>query len=223
MTRANRSTSRRRTATPPVSHSPRCSPPATAGAANLDAPITKAVRWLKAHQTASGGWGGGVGTEAPNTNSTGLIVQALADAGCADAAMASGTAFLKSAEATAADAGTPLGDQLGAIAYTPAEYQAARTTGIGGLDTWVRASAQAALGLSQIGFHDLTLGHAGAQGPPDPGCSPPGPPPPPPGEKPAPTGDHAVKPPVSPKAAPRRCGPVRRAAPWSSPSMPRRR
>ncbi|WP_326949251.1 hypothetical protein OG439_10860 [Amycolatopsis sp. NBC_01307] len=171
-----------------------------AGAANLDAPITKAVRWLKAHQTASGGWGGGVGTEAPNTNSTGLIVQALADAGCADAAMASGTAFLRSAEATAADAGTPLGDQLGAIAYTPAEYQAARTTGIGGLDTWIRASAQAALGLSQVGFHDLTLGHAGAQGPPDPGCSPPGPPPPPPGEKPAPTGDHAVKPPLSPKA-----------------------
>ncbi|MEU8632182.1 hypothetical protein AB0C38_08450 [Amycolatopsis sp. NPDC048633] len=168
-----------------------------AGAANLEGPITKTVRWLKAHQTASGGWGGGVGTEAPNTNSTGLIVQALADAGCVDAAMASGTAFLKSAQATAADSGNRLGDQLGAIAYTPAEYEAARTNGIGSLDTWIRASAQASLGLAQVGFHDLTLGHAGAQGPPDPGCLPP---PPPPGEKPPATGSPAVKPPVSQKA-----------------------
>lgn len=170
-----------------------------AGAANLDAPITRAVAWLKAHQTASGGWGGGVGTEAPNTNSTGLILQALADAGCVDAAMASGTAFLKSAQVTAADAGNRLGDQLGAIAYTPAEYQAARTNGIAGLDTWIRASAQASLGLSQVGFHDLTLGRAGTPGPPDPGCTPP-PPPRPPGENPAVTGNPAAKPPVSKKA-----------------------
>ncbi|MFJ1758781.1 hypothetical protein ACIOD2_00605 [Amycolatopsis sp. NPDC088138] len=170
-----------------------------AGAADLDAPITRTVRWLKAHQTASGGWGGGVGTEAPNTNSTGLILQALADAGCADAATASGTAFLESAEATAADAGTRLGDQLGAIAYTPAEYAAARTNGISGLDTWIRASAQAALGLSGTGFHDLTLGHTGAPTQPDPGCSLAAPPPPT-GEKPPAAGNPAATPPVSKKA-----------------------
>ncbi|MEA5363108.1 hypothetical protein VA596_26495 [Amycolatopsis sp., V23-08] len=169
-----------------------------AGAADLDEPITKTVRWLKAHQAASGGWGGGVGTEAPNTNSTGLIVQALADAGCADAAMDAGTAFLESAEATAADAGTRLGDQLGAIAYTPAEYASARTTGISALDAWIRASSQAALGLSRTGFHDLTLGHTGAPTPPDPGCTPP--PPPPPGEKPPATSNPAAPPPVSKKA-----------------------
>ncbi|GLY39383.1 hypothetical protein Amsp01_054070 [Amycolatopsis sp. NBRC 101858] len=166
-----------------------------AGAANLDAPITKTVRWLKAHQTASGGWGGGVGTEAPNTNSTGLILQALADAACVDSAMTSGTAFLKSAQATAADSGNRLAGQLGAIAYTPAEYQSARTNGIGGLDTWIRASAQAALGLSQVGFHDLTLGHAPVAKQPDPGCLPS-----PPGEKPPVKGSPAVTPPVSKKA-----------------------
>ncbi|MEU8632773.1 hypothetical protein AB0C38_11430 [Amycolatopsis sp. NPDC048633] len=169
-----------------------------AGAADLDAPITKAVKWLKAHQTATGGWGGGVGTEAANTNSTGLILQALADAGCVDAAMTSGTAFLKSAQVTAADAGTPLADQLGAIAYTPAEYQAARTNGIGGLDTWIRASAQASLGLSQVGFRDLTLRRAPVAKQPDPGCLPP--PPPPPGEKPPATGSPAATPTVSKKA-----------------------
>ncbi|MFJ7213629.1 hypothetical protein [Amycolatopsis sp. NPDC098790] len=169
-----------------------------AGAAGLDAPITKTVRWLKAHQTTSGGWGGGVGTEAANTNSTGLILQALADAGCVDAAMTSGAAFLESAQVTAADLGTRLEDQVGAIAYTPAEYQAARTNGIAGLDTWIRASAQAGLGLSQVGFHDLTLRRAGTPTSPDPGCLPP-PPPSPPGEKPAPTGEHLSTPPVSKK------------------------
>ena len=52
-----------------------------AGTTGLDDAIARARSWLVAHQDPSGGWGGGVGTEAPNTNSTGLIVQALADAG----------------------------------------------------------------------------------------------------------------------------------------------
>ena len=130
-----------------------------AGAAGLNAPIAKAIKWLKAHQRASGGWGGGVGTEAPNTNSTGLIVQALADAGGADQAVAEGVAYLKSAQVTAkADTGNRLQDDVGAIAYNPGSYEAARTDGLSGLDTWIRASAQASLGLSQIGFHALTQG-----------------------------------------------------------------
>ncbi|ONF70839.1 hypothetical protein [Amycolatopsis keratiniphila] len=130
-----------------------------AGAAGLDAPIAKTVSWLKANQTPGGGWGGGVGTEAPNTNSTGLIVQALADIGGADAAVDKGVRYLKSAQANAAaDAGNKLAGELGAIAYDPASYEAARSSGIGGADTWIRASAQASLGLSQVGFYALAKG-----------------------------------------------------------------
>ncbi|MEU3642412.1 hypothetical protein AB0E59_03450 [Lentzea sp. NPDC034063] len=129
-----------------------------AGATGLDEPIARTVTWLKNNQSAGGGWGGGVGTEAPNTNSTGLIVQALADAGGAGPEVARGVEFLKSAQAGASDAGTALAGQIGAIAYNPASYQAARTGGISGIDTWIRASAQASLGLSQIGLYALAKG-----------------------------------------------------------------
>ncbi|MFB9839642.1 hypothetical protein, partial [Actinoallomurus acaciae] len=130
-----------------------------AGATGLDGPIGKAVNWLKSVQDPGGGWGGGVSTEAPNTNSTGLIVQALTDAGGADDAVRRGVAYLSSAQVTAgADGGDPLSDQIGAIAYTPEDYQSAKSTGITGMDTWVRAGAQAALGLARIGFYDLTQG-----------------------------------------------------------------
>lgn len=129
-----------------------------AGATGLDDPIAKTVSWLKANQDPGGGWGGGVSTEAPNTNSTGVIVQALADAGGADTAVDKGVRYLKSAQANAADSGTKLAGELGAIAYDPASYEAARASGIGGLDTWIRASAQASLGLSQIGFYALAKG-----------------------------------------------------------------
>lgn len=139
-----------------------------AGATGLDGRIAKTVKWLKANQAPSGGWGGGVGTEAPNTNSTGLIVQALADAGGADVAVAKGVAFLRSAQVTAeADAGNRLKDQIGAIAYTPGAYKTARTEGLSGLDTWIRASAQASLGLSQVGFTALTRRDIPV-GPPEP-------------------------------------------------------
>ncbi|MEV6908532.1 hypothetical protein [Amycolatopsis sp. NPDC051071] len=128
-----------------------------AGAAGLDVPIAKTVSWLIGNQTPGGGWGGGVGTEAPNTNSTGMIVQALADAGGADVAVDRGVRFLKAAQASAAaDSGNRLAGDIGAIAYNPDSYVAARVNGIGGLDTWIRAGAQASLGLSQIPFSTLT-------------------------------------------------------------------
>ncbi len=165
-----------------------------AGAENLDVPIARTVAWLKANQTGNGGWGGGVGTEAPNTNSTGLIVQALADAGGADAAVAKGVAYLRTAQATAADAGNALADHVGAIAYNPESYQAAKTGGIVGTDTWVRASAQASLGLSLVGFYDLTQAHVPPNPPtPPPGGGDPPPPPPPPAANP-PVSDKAGKP-----------------------------
>lgn len=136
-----------------------------AGAPGLDGPIDRTVAWLKASQTASGGWGGGVGTEAPNTNSTGLIVQALTDAGGAGAEVGRGTSYLTSAQATAEDAGTSLAEHVGAIAYNPESYLAARTGGITGVDTWIRAGAQASLGLSGVGFHDLVTGNVPEQPP----------------------------------------------------------
>ncbi|WP_439657448.1 hypothetical protein ACSHWB_34350 [Lentzea sp. HUAS TT2] len=129
-----------------------------AGAANLDQPIARTVKWLKDNQVTGGGWGGGVGTEAPNTNSTGLIVQALADAGGAESQVDSGVAFLKSAQAKDSDADTALAGHLGAIAYNPASYVAAREGGISGIDTWIRASAQASLGLSQVSLYALAKG-----------------------------------------------------------------
>lgn len=127
-----------------------------AGATGLDDEIDRTVGWLVENQDAGGGWGGGFGTEAPNTNSTGLIVQALAQAGAPADVIADGEAYLKSAQATAAqDSGNALAGDIGAIAYNPADYQDAKTSGIAGLDTWIRAGAQASLGLSQVGFYEL--------------------------------------------------------------------
>ncbi|WP_460849298.1 hypothetical protein [Phytohabitans suffuscus] len=141
------------------------------GVTGLDAPIARTVAWLKQRQSAGGGWGGGVNTEAPNTNSTGLIVQALADAGGADTAVERGMAYIKSAQATAAaDSGNALAEELGAIAYNPEQYQAAKTDGIVGRDTWIRASAQASLALSQVGFYDLARGNLPVD--PTPGSEP---------------------------------------------------
>ncbi len=130
----------------------------SAGATGLDDPITRAVGWLQANQDPSGGWGGGVSTTAPNTNSTGLIVQALAAADADPAVISRGEGYLASAQVGDADASTPLGADTGAIAYTPAEHDAARTTGITSRDTWIRATAQASLGLSQVGFAELVSG-----------------------------------------------------------------
>jgi hypothetical protein len=130
-----------------------------AGATGLDGPIERAVAWLTEHQTAGGGWGGGVGTEAPNTNSTGLIVQALADAGGADAAVDRGVAFIRSAQVTEADAGTALAAHVGAIAYNPQQYQTAKTGGLTGIDSWIRATAQASFAFSQVGLYDLATGN----------------------------------------------------------------
>ncbi|MEU4805581.1 hypothetical protein [Actinosynnema sp. NPDC023587] len=150
-----------------------------AGAAGLDGPIDSAVRWLKANQDPGGGWGGGVGTEAPNTNSTGLIVQALAEAGGAEAHVDAGVAYLRSAQATPErDAATLLSEDIGAIGYSPDHYTAAQADGLGAVDTWIRAGAQASLGLAQVGFFDLAGGRVPPAEPPTtapPATTPPAP------------------------------------------------
>lgn len=126
-----------------------------AGATGLQPSIDKAVAWLETEQQSDGGWGGGVGTEATNTNSTGLIAQALADAGASTDAITRGAGFIRSAQAIATDSSDALKDDIGAIAYVPGDYEQAKTDGIGSLDTWIRASAQASLGLSRQSFWNL--------------------------------------------------------------------
>lgn len=132
----------------------------SAGTTGLDGPIDATVDWLVANQDPSGGWGGGVTTAAPNTNSTGLIVQALAAADADPTVIARGEAYLRSAQVDDDDAATPLAGHRGAIAYTPAQYDQARRSGIGSSDTWIRATTQASLGLSQVGFATLVDGAA---------------------------------------------------------------
>ena len=130
-----------------------------AGATGLDARINKAITWLKGQQKSSGGWGGGVGTESPNTNSTGLIVQAIAGRPGTASNTTKGAGYLAGAQATAKrDSGNALKDEIGAIAYTPADYRTGKADGITSRDTWIRASAQASLGLSRVSFATLVKG-----------------------------------------------------------------
>lgn len=136
------------------------------GVPGLDEPIDRARRWLIGEQQPAGGWGGGVNTEAPNTNSTGLVVQALASAGGADDAVAAGQDYLGAAQVTAADRDNDLRNEVGAIAYRPEDYRSARQGGIVGVDTWIRAGAQASLGLAAVGFPELVFGEVPPPEPP---------------------------------------------------------
>lgn len=131
-----------------------------AGATGLDAKIAKAVSWLKGQQKANGGWGGGVGTGAPNTNSTGLITQALAGRPGTGSNVSKGASFISLAQATAArDSGNELKGEIGAIAYSRGDYITGKTDGLDDVrDSWIRASAQASLGLSQVSFATLVKG-----------------------------------------------------------------
>lgn len=148
-----------------------------AGASGLDDPIGRAVAWLVQHQQPGGGWSGGASTDAPNTNSTGLVVQALADAGADAQVIAGGAAYLRSAQADPTDAATAMKDDIGAIGYQPADLVTARTDGITTLDTWIRAGTQASLGLSRTSFwrlvtHDTPPPAVGTTPPPVPAAPP---------------------------------------------------
>ena len=75
-----------------------------AGDAEVDAAIESGVAWLEETQAEDGSFGGGVATEAPNSNSTGNAGQALAEAGAHEApraAAANRTSGLTAATARA--------------------------------------------------------------------------------------------------------------------------
>ncbi|WP_243057019.1 hypothetical protein [Nocardioides sp. SR21] len=108
-----------------------------------------AVEWLLAAQRKSGAFGGGVGTEAPNANSTGLAAAALVAAG-EDAAAAKAAAWLRAHQATnVANCVYYDSADLGAVFYD----DAARSSAQGGAmdaaltSQTVRATSQVITGL----------------------------------------------------------------------------
>ncbi len=116
--------------------------------AAVRAAIDDAVAWLKRTQKDNGSFGGGVATEASNSNSTGLAAWALGDVGaCRPAAAAAD--WVKALQVRGDVAGTPLAGETGAIAYDRAALRAAKENGIrkAQRDQWRRATAQAAPGL----------------------------------------------------------------------------
>lgn len=154
------------------------------GVDDLQDGIDRTVAWILGAQQSDGGWGGGVGTEATNTNSTGLLVQALVDVADGaptaeeSAAIAAGRAFILASQVSQArDGNSSLAREVGAIAYNPDEYVQAKMGGtLGGRDRWIRATGQATLGLVDASFHQLVT--ETVPEPVDPG---PGPGTPPPG------------------------------------------
>ncbi len=131
------------------------------GAREVDDAIDRTRGWLREHQHAAGGWGGGTGTTETNTNSTGLAAQALGHARGSRGAVEKGATYITTAQATAErDGDGPFAAHIGAIAYMPREYQDSRRGKelVGGTDRWVRATAQATLGLAQVSFSDLIDG-----------------------------------------------------------------
>jgi hypothetical protein len=113
--------------------------------------LRDAVAWLRHHQRAAGGFGGGPTTSATNANSTGLAGWAFITAGqCGpehDAAV-----WVRAHQVRGVVSGTPLAGEGGAIAYDHAAMKAARRHGItrAKRDQWRRATAQAAPALQAL-------------------------------------------------------------------------
>ena len=112
------------------------------------------IDWLLANQHADGGFGDGLG----NSNSTGLAAQALRVFG-EDAAADKAVAFLKSQQVGCAGEVSA----RGGIAFNPADpadpasgFQTA---------TAPRATTQAILGLTGVGFADLSIDGIAAAAP----------------------------------------------------------
>ena len=114
----------------------------------VSAALDKAIAWLLATQAANGSFGGGDLTEAPNTNSTGLVAWALG-ASCRVDAAVKAAAYVRSFQVPAGQTG-PLGSEVGAIAYDNNARTLGQSQGITDAtrDQWRRATAQAAPGLA---------------------------------------------------------------------------
>ncbi len=120
------------------------------GVGGLDDNVTRAARWLVAHQHKNGSF---VGNGSPNTNTTGLAAAALAAAG-RTAAAERAAAYVSRLQVTRSLArrSPRLRHAVGAIAYDRAALATARKAGIpvDQQDQWRRATAQAAIGVNAV-------------------------------------------------------------------------
>lgn len=118
--------------------------------------LVEALDWFEEEQDpATGGFGGTGPTAAINTNSTGLIAEALRAAGRTEAADAAAGWVATMALTAANTGGGPAAGDVGAIAYDPGARDAAIDGGLddGSRDQWRRSTPQAvlALGLPDLG------------------------------------------------------------------------
>ncbi|WP_405059547.1 hypothetical protein OG474_43410 [Kribbella sp. NBC_01505] len=126
------------------------------GIEGLDDEIAKSLDWFQTVQQPDGSFGGGVSTENANSNSTGLVAQALATGG-RTAAYEKAKAWMTTVQLTAANAtGTPAAPHIGAIAYNPTTLKDGLKDGMDlGMDQWRRATAQAIFAFAPVAFGDL--------------------------------------------------------------------
>jgi hypothetical protein len=120
-----------------------------AGVKGLGDDIKDALRWLRERQNRNGSF---TGNGVQNANSTGLAASALA--GSYPKAARKAASWLTRLQVTAGNsAGTPLADEVGAVAYDKAAYRTGTDEGIirSSRDQWQRATAQAAVGLDALG------------------------------------------------------------------------
>ena len=120
-----------------------------ARSAKVDSAIAKAVAWLGATQKTDGSFIGSTFTPDPNSNSTGLAAGALAAAGRCELA-GKAAEWVGAHQVGTQRAGSPLVGDEGAIAYSDATFEQAKTAGITDDDrpTWWRTSVQAVAGLT---------------------------------------------------------------------------
>jgi hypothetical protein len=120
-----------------------------AGVKGLRDDIRDAHRWLRDAQNRNGSF---TGNDVPNANSTGLAASALAHSAY-PAAARKAARWVSRRQVTASNsAGTPLADEVGAVAYSTSTFRAGESDGITVTtrDEWRRATAQAAAGLNAL-------------------------------------------------------------------------
>lgn len=124
-----------------------------AGVSGLQDDIDAGLTWLVGAQREDGSFGGGVGTDGPNSNSTGLAVQALT-AGGRDSAAAQGRSQVATLHLDPDRvAGTALAGEVGGIAYDRENLDAALASGLdGSRDQWRRSTPQAVFALAPVPF-----------------------------------------------------------------------
>lgn len=118
--------------------------------------VAKGVAWLKANQADNGSFGA-------NSNSTGLASSALGSQ-CEIVAADRAADWIRDLQVGSDEAGSALNDEVGAVAFDRAAFDAGKVNGITteDEDQWRRASAQATPGLlfETAGTPSVSFGRA---------------------------------------------------------------